>query len=333
MDLDHIRHDQEKHPVKFVEIQEEFERKRPRNLKIKFIPGWDEDFVYNLIVTNNAELKDVQFATSKAFKYIFSKKCKKFGILNCDLSLQSDIFIINKRRERISPKTILGDLMDSGDNILYVHKNIYEPVHITFYIFYPDDPNEKYNYVHKNIYTDDSTITNFIEEVIKLYYYKNNPKYNLMNIVPENNNYNSQKTLQEYADKDGNVILVGKIQFRTTKQLKKIQDEKELQEKQQLVDEVVDYSNFVQKEEYKYQNTSLYDIEFILEEDINLFNIKFSTFLYLYNNEDITFSENKKEPVKLKYWVLKSSESQETNEPTKKLKKSKKKGKGKKKKH
>ena len=50
----------------------------------------------------------------------------------------------------------------------------------------------------------------------------------------------------------------------------------------------------------------------------------------LFNNEDITFSKNKNEPVKLKYWVLKSSKNQETNEPTKKLKKSKKKGKKKK---
>ena len=322
-------------------------RERSRNLKFQFIPGWKEDFMYSLRVNEHNELDDLHSVVAKAYKYIFTNKCKKCGICDCNLSLTSDIVIVNKNLKKISQKTIIGDLMDSGEKILYIHRTIYNPVKITFYISYPDDPDEKYNYIHKSVYTDYSVISEYVEDNTKSHYYKNNPKYNLMNIVPVNNNYKPYHKLKDYVDANGTVVLFGKIQFRTTKQQKRIQDEKESKkqhEKQQLVNKFLDDEIFddeikyIQNEEFHYKNSQLYsDFKFRLNEDVDVFNITFQAFLDLHKNENITFSINIKEPVKLKYWILDSdsskesiNKSKESDESIKKSKKSKKKGKKKK---
>ena len=286
-------------------------RERSRNLKFQFIPGWKEDFMYSFRVNEHNELDDLHSVVAKAYKYIFTNKCKKCGICDCNLSLTSDIVIVNKNLKKISQKTIIGDLMDSGETILYIHRTIYNPVKITFHISYPDDPDEKYNYIHKSVYTDYSVISEYVEDNTKSHYYKNNPKYNLMNIVPVNNNYKPYHKLKDYVDDDDTVVLFGKIQFRTTKQQKRIQDEKESkkqQEKQQLVNKFLDDEIFddeikyIQNEEFQYKNSQLYsDFKFRLNEeiDVDVFNITFQAFLDLHKNENITFSINIKEPVKL----------------------------------
>ena len=272
---------------------------KKRSVTIRFIPcKLESEYVVKIHRYN--EYKYLISALETAFKHVFKSKCNKCNHCNCHSFLKNDSYIVNDKLEQILFHTLLGDISDS---IIYVYQKKDTPINIKFHLNYPDDPNKQYNYSYNNIYIKDSSITNFIDDIIYPQLPEISEHANIY-ILPENNNYKHYCDLSDYLI-NNTVELHGKLIVKSIKKKYTISSNST---KKDIISQLTEkLTNVLKKQQttkinyfYDDQKPTLENIKFNDSDNNNEFNNKFNDLLKIYNKEKINFPLTNKNKFKIK---------------------------------